>query len=176
MNSPRALLDELIAGEAPAPGSGVAAAVVAAIAASIVGDAARSSNEAGAAAQAGKLGRRALPLAEADERAFLKATELLAESAGDFELGRALERAAEVPLQIAALAADVAALASHVAEKGDPSVRADAVGAAFLAEGAARTAAHLVEINLGTRADDPRVRSARALVAAASASVGALTG
>lgn len=174
MTSPRALLDELLAGGSPAAASGVAAALVAAIAASIVREAARRSGAVGAAAQAERLRSRALPLADANSRAYLEASERLAGSDGDFELGRALERAAEVPLLIAGVAADVAALATHVAERGDPAVRADAVGAAFLAEAAARSAAHLVEINLATGANDPRVRSARSLVAAAAASAAEL--
>ena len=174
MTSPRALLDELLAGGSPAAGSGVAAALVAAVSASLVREAARRSGALGAAAQAERLRRRALPLADANSRAYLEASARLAEANGDFELGRALHRAAEVPLLIAGVAADVAALATHVAEHGDPSVRADAVGAAYLAEAAARCAAHLVEINLATGADDPLVRSARTLVAAASASAAAL--
>jgi methenyltetrahydrofolate cyclohydrolase len=176
VTSPRVLLDDLLAGGSPAAGSGVAAAIVAAIAASIVRESARRSGSLGAAAQAEKLRCRAAPLAEADSRAYLNATALLARSDGDFELGRALERAAEVPLVIAGVAADVAALATHVAEQGDPSVRADAVGAAFLAEAAARTAAHLVEINLATANDDPRVLAARSLAASATASAGQLGG
>jgi formiminotetrahydrofolate cyclodeaminase len=174
VTSPRALLDELIAGGSPAAGSGVAAALVAAIAASVVREAARRSGVVGAAAQAERLRNRALPLADANSRAYLEASERLAGRNDDFELGRALERAADVPLRIAAVAADVGVLATHVAEQADPAVRADAVGAAFLAEAAARSAAHLVEINLGTGADDPRVLSARSLVAAATASAAAL--
>lgn len=174
MSFPRPLLDDLLGGGSPATGSGVAAALVAAIAASIVRQAARRSGAIAAAAQADALRRRALPLAEADEQAYREALKRLAERDDDFELGRALERAAEVPLQIAGVAADVAALATHVAEHADPAVRADAVGAAFLAEAAARAAAHLVEINLATRANDPRVLSARSLVASAVADAGGL--
>jgi formiminotetrahydrofolate cyclodeaminase len=163
-----------------APGSGPVAALVATIAAELVATVARRSSEtwpeaAGAAAQAEALRRRAAPLCEADARAYLKATEQIG-AGDDFELGRAMARAAEVPLAIAAVAADVAALAKEAAERGDLSVRADAVGAALLAEAAARAAAHLVEINLGTSAEDLRVLDARALAATAAAYAEAAAG
>jgi formiminotetrahydrofolate cyclodeaminase len=172
--SPRALLDGFVAEGSPAAGSGVAAALVSAMAAAIVRESARRSGAAGAAAQAHKLWKRALPLMEADEVAYREASARLGGSNGDFELGRALDRAAEVPLLIAGVASDVAALAAVVATEADPSARADAVGAAFLAEAATRTAAHLVEINLLTQADDARLSSARSLVASAAESIGAL--
>ena len=66
------------------------------------------------------------------------------------DLGTLLERAAQIPLDIAESAVDVASLAAVVAERGDQALRADAVAAALLAQGAARAAATLVEVNLGT--------------------------
>ncbi|HVM17165.1 MAG TPA: cyclodeaminase/cyclohydrolase family protein [Gaiellaceae bacterium] len=161
--------------------SGPVAALVAAMAAEIVAAAAARSerhwDEArGAAVQAHVLRLRAAPLASSDARAFAEATELLQGRAGgatpeyrDFALGRALSRAAEVPLLIAQIAADVAALAKDVAEHGAPEVRGDAAGAAVLAHAAAKAAAHLVEINLATTSDDLRVMSARSIAAAAGA-------
>ena len=89
---------------------------------------------------------------------------------GALEVGTALARAAEVPLQITETAADVAALAALVAEHASSDVQADAAVAAALAESGARAAAHLVEVNLGARADDERVAAARVLVARAEAS------
>ncbi|MGE5689905.1 MAG: cyclodeaminase/cyclohydrolase family protein [Pseudomonadota bacterium] len=169
------LLDALAA-DAAAPASGTVAGLVAAMAAAVTAMAARRSRDvwpdaAGALAQAEHLRRRAAPLADADADAFAEAARLLDDAGGrDPELGRALSRAAEVPLLIAQVAADVAALAKDVAECGDPAVQGDATGAALLAEAAARSAAHLVEINLGTAADDLRVLSAQALAASASAS------
>ena len=80
--------------------------------------------------------------------------------ARDFGLGEALARAADVPLEIAATAADAAALGTVVAEHGDPRYRADAVVAVVLAAAAARAAASLVEVNLTTVADDPRLGAA----------------
>ena len=58
---------------------------------------------------------------------------------------------------------DVAALAAVVAERGEQALRADAVAAALLAEAAARAAATLVEVNLGTTSSDERVARARDL-------------
>ena len=64
---------------------------------------------------------------------------------------------------------DVAALAAVVAERGDQALRADAVSAALLAEAAARAAATLVEVNLGTTSSDERVARARDLAGSATA-------
>jgi formiminotetrahydrofolate cyclodeaminase len=155
--------------------SGAVAAVVAALAAELVAAAARRSegqweHAAGAAAQGHALRLRVAPLASSDARAYAEASDLLAGAAAasgseqrDHRLGRALSRAAEVPLLIAQVAADVAALAKEAAEHGTGAARADATGAALLALGAARAAAHLVEVNLGATPEDGRVRSARAL-------------
>lgn len=161
------LLDALGADE-PAPASGSAAALVTAMAAELVAKAARRSREewaeaAGAVAQAHALRLRAAPLADADAHAFRAALARLEQPGGqDHLLGAALAEAADIPLKIVQAAADIAALAREVAEHCDPVSRPDAVGAAHLAEGAARAAAHLVEVNLGATADDPRVAAARA--------------
>jgi formiminotetrahydrofolate cyclodeaminase len=173
-----ALLDEL-ARESRVPGAGSVSAVVVSMAAAIVAMAARGSTEIwkearGAVAQAEALRRRVAPLADADARALGDAIALLEpdEREGprgrDFELGLALANAADVPLSIVQVATDVAALAKAVAEHGRLELRPDAVGAAFLAHGAARAAAHLVEINLATTEEDVRVLTARSLVAAAA--------
>ena len=77
------------------------------------------------------------------------------------DLGLLLERAAQIPLDIAEAAVDVASLAAVVAERGEQALRADAVAGALLAQGAARAAATLVEVNLGTTSIG-RARHARA--------------
>ncbi|MBD0329048.1 MAG: cyclodeaminase/cyclohydrolase family protein [Thermoleophilia bacterium] len=177
-----ALIDELAA-DGRVPGAGSVAAVVAAMAAAVVAMAARAaagswSDAKGAVAQAEALRRRALPLADADAHALADALALLALGQGDdapaaeqrdFALGKALATAAEVPLAIVQVAADVAALAADVAEHGRADLQPDAVGAAVLAAGAARAAAHLVYHNLATTDDDFRVLAARSLAAAAGA-------
>jgi formiminotetrahydrofolate cyclodeaminase len=67
-----------------------------------------------------------------------------------------MAEAAWVPLELARVATDVAVLATETARHCDPDVRADAAAAASLAAGAARAAAHLVEVNLAVAPDDAR--------------------
>jgi formiminotetrahydrofolate cyclodeaminase len=108
----------------------------------------------GVAAQASALGDRALSLADDDHRVYARAMAQLAAPGRDATLGAALRRAAEVPLQIAETAADVAILAALAAQEGSETVRADAWAAAALAEAASVSAAQLVHVNLATRRDD----------------------
>ena len=170
------LLDQVSSPE-PMPGAGYCAALALEMAAGLVTMAARVSRaewgEArGAAAQASTLRDRVAPLAERNVEAYRDAVALLtaAESKGrDEELRDALARAAGVPLEIAEIAVDVASLAAVVAERGDQALRADAVSAALLAEGAARAAATLVEVNLGTTTSDERVTRAGDLAGSAAA-------
>jgi formiminotetrahydrofolate cyclodeaminase len=148
-----------------------------AFAAGLVAMVARSSRESwddapGVAAQALAIQDRAAPLARADADVWETALSALgnAEKRGaggngarsDFELEQKLELAAAVPLEIAELGADAAALAALAGELGDGTYRADAAAAAALAAGGARAAAHLVEINLGVREGDERLARARA--------------
>lgn len=131
---------------------------------------------AGVAAQALAIQDRVAPLARADAAAWEDALAALrtAGSGGgddarrDFELEQLLERAAAVPLQIAELGADTAALAALAGAHGDAAYRADAVAAAALAAGGARAAAHLVHVNLGVREGDKRLARAHASMEAAS--------
>jgi formiminotetrahydrofolate cyclodeaminase len=170
------LLDEVSSPE-PTPGAGYCAAVALEMAAGLVAMTARVSRaewgEArGAAAQATTLRERVAPLAERNVDAYREAVALLggAESGGgDEPLRDALARAAGVPLEIAEVAVDVASLAAVVAERGEQALRADAVAAALLAEAAARAAATLVEVNLGTTTADERVARARDLAGSATA-------
>lgn len=131
----------------------------------------------GVAAQALALQDRAARLAQIDADAWEEALSAL-RNAGegdgsdgarrDHELERKLERAAAIPLQIAELGADTAALAAHAGELCEGTYRADAAAAAALAAGGARAAAHLVEVNLGVREGDERLVRARASEQAAS--------
>jgi formiminotetrahydrofolate cyclodeaminase len=169
------LLDEVSSPE-PMPGAGYCAAVTLEMAAGLVAMTARVSRaewgEArGAAAQATTLRERIAPLAERNVDAYREAVGMLGgeESGGNEPLRDALARAADVPLQIAEVAVDVAALAAVVAERGEQALRADAVSAALLAEAAARAAATLVEVNLGTTSADERVARARDLAGSATA-------
>jgi formiminotetrahydrofolate cyclodeaminase len=172
----RDVLDDF-ASQDPTPGGGSAAAVVVAMAAGLCAMVARSSPEwaeAGAAvAQAERLRMRVAPLAQADAEAYEEALvalglpELVEREVRDATIGATVARAAEIPLAIAEAAADTAALAASVAVDGIPERRGDAVGAALLAEAAARAAAHLVAINLTMTTNDERVRRAKAAVEAA---------
>jgi formiminotetrahydrofolate cyclodeaminase len=168
----RGFLDEL-ASEAPAPGGGSAAGIAVAMGASLVGMAARVSDDwpeaEGVRVQADQLRRRVAPLAQQDAKAYSDVVEARRESAGDVKLGKALARAAAVPLQIAETGADVAVLAAVVAEHGNANARADAAAGAALAEAGTRAAAKLVEVNLATLEEGEWLARARAYTTAASA-------
>lgn len=172
------LLEE-IATDTPAPGGGSVAALVVAMAAGLAAMAARFSLEhwdeaAGAVEQADALRASAIPLAPGDSAAYeevltaMRLPKNLEPEVRNKTIGNALARAAEIPLEIAGQAAQVAELAALVAEHGNPNLRGDAVAAALLASAAARAAANLVEINLGTTASDERIARARSRVAAAA--------
>lgn len=175
-----ALLEELAAPRAvPAAGSALGAALAAA--AAVAQKAARLStgswpDAGGVAAQAESMRERALGLVDEDAETYRQALEAQRRPAADesverrdFALGRALAEAAEPPLQIARLAADVAELCAVVAVRGEPRVQADAAAAAAIAAGVARGARELVAVNLTATAGDPRVVEADALAAAAEA-------
>jgi len=172
----RGFLDQLAA-RTPAPGGGGAAAVTGAMAAGLVAMAARFSATrlpgAGELAdEADGLRRRLAQLADMDARAYtavLEAFRLPAED-GQREARRreALRGAALVPLEIAGIGARVAAMAAQVAEAGNPNLRGDAVTGAVLAAASARSAACLVDINVGLGGLDPGL-SRRAAQAAADA-------
>ena len=163
----RGFLDQLAA-RTPTPGGGGAAAVTGAMAAGLVAMAARFSArqlpEAGDLAdQADRLRFMAAQLADMDARAY---TAVLATRGP--ERKEALLAAAMVPLEIAAIGARVAGLAVRVAEAGNPNLRGDAVTGAVLAAASARSAASLVDINVGLGGLDPEL-SRRAAQAAADA-------
>jgi formiminotetrahydrofolate cyclodeaminase len=172
----RGFLDQLAA-RTPAPGGGGAAAVTGAMAAGLVAMAARFSATrlpgAGELAdEADGLRRRLAQLADMDARAYtavLEAFRLPAEDAQrEARRREALRGAALVPLEIAGIGARVARLAVRVAEAGNPNLRGDAVTGAVLAAASARSAACLVDINVGLGGLDPGL-SRRAAEAAADA-------
>ena len=173
-----AFLDQ-IASEEPAPGGGAVAAVVTAMAAGLVGMGARFSRKHWqdwelVATEADALRKRVAPLAQADADAFadyLTAIRLPKDDPEhDQAIAQATDRAAAVPLEIAAAAAEVAKLAGSLAENGNPNLKDDAVSAALFAQAAARATANLVAANLG-RDDDERVIQARRYAESASGAV-----
>ena len=74
-----------------------------------------------------------------------------------------LAAAADPPLEIAEVGAQVAELARDAARDGAVALRGDALAAADLASAACEAAARLVEINLAATPEDPRVARAREL-------------
>ncbi len=143
----------------PAPASGSGAAVTGGIAAALAELAARFSDEPEIVGRLEELRARLLRLADEDAAAYTAF--MRTKSAED------RERTIDVPLEIAESAAEVARLASAVAEGGNPRVAGDAEAGYLLAGAVARVGARLVEINLGGK-DDPRLQRARDAVAAAT--------
>jgi formiminotetrahydrofolate cyclodeaminase len=130
--SANALLDELAA-QREIPGGGSALALALAAAAAIVEMAARISASSwadgvGVAAQAAQLRARAAGLVDADADAYAEVLAMrdvvgmMPVEDRDREVGRAFTAAAEPPLVIARVAADVAELADLVAARGDEHV------------------------------------------------------
>jgi formiminotetrahydrofolate cyclodeaminase len=170
-------LDEVATAEL-LPGGGFVAAAGVAMAAALVTMAGRIAGRdwaegRGVAAQAETLRKRITPLAVLNADAYESAVATLrgegaTRGSRDEAIASALERAAEIPLEIAEAGVDVVALAALIAERGEPALRADAAVAALISHAGVRAAAALVEVNLGTTTDDERVARARDLVGAAS--------
>ena len=165
MTEPRELA-ELISSTEAVPASGWVAGVSASFAAALVAKAAARSEgwggAAGARAQAANLRDRLLTLAAKDASAYDTALGHLERR--DEGLAGALAAAADIPLELAETAADVALLAAEAAECADGASRADASAAAALAAGAARAAAKLVSVNLSTTPGDERIAAAERAV------------
>ena len=163
---------EAVAARTPAPGGGASAAVACALAAALTAMAARFAERDPEIERADALRAEALQLAEADLEAYAPVLEALRRPADDpgrdAALAAASSAAADVPLRIAVLAAETAALARALAEQGRPGLRGDALAGADLAAGAARAAARLVEINLSEAPGDPRLAAARSALGRAA--------
>jgi methenyltetrahydrofolate cyclohydrolase len=154
-----------LAAAEPAPSGGGAAALSVALGAGLCAMSAGLSGRqlgaraGGLRADAERLRDRAASLIQADADAY--AGVLTARRAGDAEVAAALAAATAVPMQIAELGAEVAALAGRLAADGNPSLRGDVITAALLARAGVAAAAALVHINLAEAPDDDR--SGRAL-------------
>jgi formiminotetrahydrofolate cyclodeaminase len=173
---------DAVASREPAPGGGAAAAVAVALAAGLCAMAGRFAegrvDDAGdLVARAEGLRARVAPLAGEDADAYgrvLAALRLPREPdrAGRAEAVRAaLSDAADIPLSVAGIAAEVAEIGADLAERGNANLRGDAVSAAALASAGCQAAAALVGLNLGDSGDtgDDRAARARRLVARAAA-------
>lgn len=175
-----ALLEEL-ASPREVPGAGSALAAALALAAAVVQMAARLSpagwtDASGVAAQAEALRERAAQLVDEDAEAYrhaLEARDAADETARpeqrDWALGRATSAAAEPPLALARLAADLASLCATAEARVEPRVHADVAAAAVLAAAVARAARELVAVNLTALPGDARVEEADRLAASAEA-------
>jgi formiminotetrahydrofolate cyclodeaminase len=170
------------AAKEPAPGGGAAAAFTAAMAAGLLGMAARFSTKqlidsAGRAAQADRFRNQVAALAEQDVEAYQAVLDAFAlphelDPEGRREqIRRTLERAAQVPAEIAEAASGIALEAVQLAERGNCNLRGDAFTAATLAAAAARSAAELVRLNveLGDLGGDLAEQAARVADVAAEA-------
>jgi formiminotetrahydrofolate cyclodeaminase len=156
-------LMEAVAARTASPGGGAAAACAAALGAGLVEMAARFAPDQleRVGARAAELRARALDVAELELRAYEPVLEALALPDDDpgraEQLRDARSRAADPPVALARVAAEVAELASQAASCGNPNLRGDAITAVLLAEAACGAAATLVRINLGEgRPDDRR--------------------
>jgi formiminotetrahydrofolate cyclodeaminase len=98
---------------------------------------------------------------EAARAAFPESEPETSDPRRDIAFARVLDRAAAAPLAIAEACADVTILGRSLADRLDPVLGADLEAAARLASGAAKAAAHLVEVNLVVGEDDDRARRAR---------------
>ncbi len=175
-------LDRVASG-GPAPGGGSVAAVAVALAAALSGMSARLSAD--QLADAPELAdrtdasrRRVAPLARADAASYgrvLDAYHLPREPDPEARTERirdALSGAADVPLAIAEVGNEVAAIAARLVEEGNPNLEGDAMTAVLLAEAGVRAAAALAEINLcSANVKDERLGRANRLVDMTAATV-----
>lgn len=141
------MLSELTVGEflaalgerTPAPASGSATALTAALAAALAELAARFAGEDEAAARSQSIARRLVELADEDGAAYAA---FMADRSD-----RTRRRIVEIPEEIATLADEVVQLANSSRARLRTSVAGDAEAAVELASAAARVARRLAEIN-----------------------------
>jgi formiminotetrahydrofolate cyclodeaminase len=141
------MLNELPVGEflaalgerTPAPASGSATALTAALAAALAELAARFADEDEAAARSQSIARRLVELADEDGAAYAA---FMADRSD-----RTRRRIVEIPEEIATLADEVVELANWSRARLQTSVVGDAEAAVELASAAARVARRLAEIN-----------------------------
>ena len=163
---------ELVASDESAPGGGSVAAVVIALAAGLSCMAARLSGDhledaAELVERSERLRLRAAPLAQADAEAYGRVMSAI-RTRDEKSVESALSDAADVPLEIAEIGAEVVEISTRLAENGNPNLKGDAITAAMLVRAGVLAAIRLVEINLSAgasavRSDDERLRRANEL-------------
>ncbi len=168
----RPLADVLaaVAGERPTPAGGSAAAVTVGLAAGLVAKCARKAvgrveNATELQARAEELVQQAAELADADADCYVEVVDAVRATRADpgdaharRALADALERAADPPLAVAEVGAEVAASAADLTARGKPWLQGDAHVAALLAESAVQSAVGLVRLNLSDRGGGDRRR------------------
>ncbi|MDQ3905159.1 MAG: cyclodeaminase/cyclohydrolase family protein [Actinomycetota bacterium] len=173
---------ELLAAKQPAPGGGAVAATTVAMAAGLLGMAARYSaaqliDSPARAAHADRLKDQAAALVDQDAAAYqavLAAFALPREPDPQVrcrQIRSTLKRAARIPMEIAETASVITIEAVELIKRGNRNLRGDAFTAATLAAAAARAAAELVRLNveLGSLTSELAERATRAAQAAAEA-------
>jgi formiminotetrahydrofolate cyclodeaminase len=165
------LVDDL-AQSTPAPGGGAAAATACSLAAGLVEMSARFTlarpdyadrpdELRSSLARAGQLRALALELGQRELSAYTPVVEALALDAADPErparLSAALSAAAQTPLEIARVGAELGELGVELARTGNPNLVGDAITGVLLAEAGCRAAGCLVTINLANAAGDHRL-------------------
>ncbi len=151
-----------VAARTPAPAGGSAAATAAALAAALLELAVAFESPAGQPGPGVEAARglraRALELAQEDLSSYapvLEAQRLaLEDPSRPRALRAALSAAAAVPLQIAAVAAEIAEQAAAATARAGRHLLGDAVTATVIAEAACRTAVRLAELNVGEMRHD----------------------
>jgi len=169
-----------VASDKPSPGGGSVAAIAVALAAGLAGMAARLSEDqlpdaTDLAEEADAARSKVAPLARADAESYGRVLEAYREADSETRKVRvrdALSGAADVPLAVAEAGSEVVAIASRLAEEGNPNLEGDALAAVLLAGAGVRAAATLVGINLSTaNVDDDRLGRANSLADATAATV-----
>ena len=162
-----------LAAQTPAPGGGCASAWAGALAAALGEMVASFAGDPHAADKATALRAELLAAGERELFSYAPVLEAARLSKSDplreQRLDAALSEASETPLSIARASTGVAELAAAIAAQSTSAVAGDAMAAALLAEASSRAAARLVEINLATHADDPRLAEVSELTLRATA-------
>jgi formiminotetrahydrofolate cyclodeaminase len=191
MNQPEVALGEMALGRlvaelaqnTPAPGGGAAAATACSLAAGLVEMSARFTlarpdysddpdQLQSALARAGELRAATLELGQRELSAYVPVLDALALDIADpgrpAALTAALSAAAQTPLEIARVGAELAELGLGLARAGNPNLIGDAITGVLLAEAGCRAATCLVTINLADAVGDQRLAEVAQLTRHAS--------
>jgi methenyltetrahydrofolate cyclohydrolase len=164
-------LEHVASGES-APGGGAAVAVAVALAAglssmSTILSSSHLPDAAWLISRTDRLRQDVALLAQADAEAYGRV--IAAQRTQDQSVQEALSNAADVPLAVAEVGAEIADIAARLAGDGNPNLKGDAIAAALLAEAGVRAMIALVKINLSAAGiEDGRLDRADELAATAA--------